>query len=87
MAKEYRTTIHEYTIEESSQDTRTWTVTSEKKLSEHKLNMIAQDGHMNPNSIEVIRDDDNIIQVEYDGVTYGDDSQVSVYGDTKDEEE
>ena len=80
-------TIHVYTIEESSQDTRAWTVTSEKKLTENELNMLAQDGHMNEHSIEVIRDEDNIIQVKYEGVEYGDDSQVSVYGDTKEEEE
>ena len=49
--------------------------------------MIAEDAHMQTHSIEVIRDDDNIIQVKYDGVEYGDDSFVSVYGDTKEEEE
>ena len=79
--------IHEYTLEESSHDVRTWTVTSKKKLTEHELNMLAQDGHMNEHSIEVIRDEDNIIQVSYKGVEYGDDSYLSVYGDTKEEEE
>ena len=79
--------IHEYILEESSHDVRTWTVTSEKKLTEQELNMIAEDAHMQTHSIEVIRDDDNIIQVKYDGVEYGDDSFVSVYGDTKEEEE
>ena len=82
-----KTKIHEYTLEESSHDIRRWTVTSEKKLTEHELNMISEDAHMNANSIEVIRDNDNIIQVKYDGVEYGDDSFVSVYGDTKEEEE
>ena len=56
--------IHEYTLEESSHDVRTWTVTSEKKLTEQELNMIAEDAHMQTHSIEVIRDDDNIIQVK-----------------------
>lgn len=79
--------LHEYTLEQSSHDIRTWTVTSEKKLTEHELNMLAEDAHMHEHSIEVIRDGNNIIQVTYDGVEYGDDSYVSVYGDTKEEEE
>jgi len=79
--------IHEYTLEESSHDIRKWTVTSEKKLTEHELNMIAEDAHMHEYSVEVIRRDSNIIEVSYEGVEYGDDSYVSIYGDTKEEEE
>jgi len=79
MTKEYN-----YTYEEWSQDTRSYRLTSPKQLTEQEVIDMCVDSGLDREG-EMTEDKKTKIVIEYDGVSYGDDCQTSVEGDTKDE--
>ena len=73
-----------YTYEEWSQDTRSYRVTSPKQLTEQEvIDMCVYSGLDREG--EMTEDKETKIVIEYDGVSYGDDCQTNVEGDTKEE--
>ena len=75
-----------YTYEEWSQDTRSYRVTSPKQLTEQEVIDMCVSSGMDREG-EMTEDKETKIVIEYDGVSYGDDCQTNVEGDTKFAEE
>jgi len=73
-----------YTYEEWSQDTRSYRVTSPKQLTEQEVIDMCVSSGMDREG-EMTEDKETKIVIEYDGVSYGDDCQTNVEGDTKEE--
>ena len=73
-----------YTYEEWSQDTRSYRVTSPKQLTEQEVIDMCVDSGLDREG-EMTEDKETKIVIEYDGVSYGDDCQTNVEGDTKEE--
>ena len=73
-----------YTYEEWSQDTRSYRLTSPKQLTEQEVIDMCVDSGLDREG-EMTEDKETKIVIEYDGVSYGDDCQTNVEGDTKEE--
>tara|TARA_R110001592_G_scaffold85133_1_gene251417 strand:+ start:244 stop:489 length:246 start_codon:yes stop_codon:yes gene_type:complete len=78
---------YEYTIEEWSQDTRKWTLRTDKKLKKTELEEIySKDSDFdNEGDEEVLSDVSNNTTFTFDGTSYGDDCQVEYFGDFESE--
>ena len=85
-------TQYHYTITEYSQDTRTWEISSDVKLTEEFITNNQSefcDVGQSEQSLRIIRnlEDEEItidkIEVAYSGTDYGDDTQVDIDGDFK----
>tara|TARA_Y100000114_G_scaffold93057_1_gene86469 strand:+ start:121 stop:357 length:237 start_codon:yes stop_codon:yes gene_type:complete len=76
---------YEYTIDEWSVDTRKWLVTSPKKLTYEQVVGLACDIPFGES--EVLMPGFEGVVVDFLGTEYGDDSQLKVLGDFKEEEE
>ena len=73
-----------YTVEECSQDTRTYTIESEVKLTEEDI----IDFYLvpiSPHSVETLQYKPKVT-VQFKGTNYGDDTRVEISGDVKEEE-
>jgi len=89
---EQQKTKYKYTITEYSQDTRTWEISSDVKLTEEFITNNQSefcDVGQSEQSLRIIRnlEDEEItidkIEVAYSGTDYGDDTQVDIDGDFK----
>ena len=79
-----KTEKHEYEVEEWSQDTRKWVFTSNRKLTYEELMEMFCDGvHMDEGKTETV---DDGVSVNYQGTSYGNNCEVELNGDFKEEE-
>ena len=72
-----------YEVSESSVDVRSWTIESDRQLTEEEVTDIYQDGNMDNEGKE--EEYSKGITMTYDGTEYGDDAQPKLEGDFKDE--
>ena len=72
-----------YEVSESSVDVRSWTIESDRQLTEEEDSDIYQDSQIEDEGKEYQHSDG--IMVTYDGTEYGDDAQPLFEGDFKDE--
>ena len=72
-----------YEVSESSVDVRSWTIESDKQLTEEEVSDIYQDSQIEDVSKEYQYSKG--ITITYDGTEYGDDAQPLLEGDFKDE--
>jgi len=79
MSKKYR-----YKVSESSVDVRSWTIKSDRQLTEKEVSDIYQDSQIEDEGKEYQYSDG--IMVTYDGTEYGDDAQPLLEGDFKNNE-
>ena len=80
MTKEF-----EYTYSETSVDTRVWTITSSKQLTEEEVEEYAQESGTfgEEGKVEEISDSQNgVVKIKFEGTEYGGDTQFEVDGDT-----
>jgi len=77
--------MYEYTIDEWSVDTRKWIVTSPEKLTYEQVVKLACD--IPYDKSELLMPSYEGVVVNFLGTEYGDDSQIEVLGDFKEEEE
>tara|TARA_R100000329_G_scaffold49276_1_gene45371 strand:+ start:1804 stop:2040 length:237 start_codon:yes stop_codon:yes gene_type:complete len=75
--------IYIYEVSESSVDVRSWTIKSDRQLTEEEVSDIYQDSQIEDEGQEYQYSDG--IMVTYDGTEYGDDAQPLFEGDFKDE--
>ena len=85
MSKKYR-----YKVSESSVDVRSWTIKSDKQLTEKEVSDIYQDSQIEDEGKEYQYSDEyqysKGITITYDGTEYGDDAQPLLEGDFKNNE-
>lgn len=74
-----------YEASEQTVDTRSWTIESDRQLTEEEVLEIYQDSQIEDEGKE--NEHSTGIVVTYDGTEYGDDSQPTVEGDFKEEED
>ena len=74
-----------YEASEQSVDVRSWTIESDRQLTEEEVFEIYQDSQIEDEGKEI--EYSTGIVVTYDGTEYGDDSQPLVEGDFKEEED
>ena len=72
-----------YEASEQSVDVRSWTIESDRKLTEEEVFEIYQDSQIEDEGKEI--EYSTGIVVTYDGTEYGDDAQPLVEGDFKEE--
>ena len=72
-----------YEVSESSVDVRSWTIESDRQLTEDQVEKIYQNSQIEDEGKEYQYSDG--ITVTYDGTEYGDDAQPLLEGDFKDE--
>ena len=72
-----------YEVSESSVDVRSWTIESDKQLTEDEVTDIYQDSQIDDEGKEHQYSDG--ITITYDGTEYGDDAQPLLEGDFKDD--
>tara|TARA_B100000424_G_scaffold215182_1_gene173030 strand:+ start:539 stop:772 length:234 start_codon:yes stop_codon:yes gene_type:complete len=72
---------YEYTVTESSVDTRRWIITSDSKLSEQDIMDIYIEIGFDNEDVRVQYCSVFNIITKYCGTEYGDDTQVSIEGD------
>ena len=70
---------YKYTYDEWSQDTKTWEIESNKKLTEQEIIEIATNTDMKENAQYKTKD----FVCEFKGTEWGDDSHFEITGDTK----
>ena len=76
---------YEYTYKETSVDTRVWTITSSKQLTEEEVEEYGMESGTfgQEGKVEEISDSQNgVVKIKFDGTEYGDDTQLEVEGDT-----
>jgi len=76
---------YEYRYIEQSVDVRTWKITSPKQLTEDEVKEYGMDSNFQ-NEGAITKFTHEKVEVEFEGVEYGDDTQIEVQGDTKEEE-
>ena len=74
-----------YEASEQSVDVRSWTIESDRQLTEEEVFEIYQDSQIEDEGKEI--EYSTGIVVTYDGTEYGDDAQPLVEGDFKEEED
>lgn len=74
-----------YTVEEHSVDTRTYIIESDLKLSEEEI-IDFYLTPISPHSIETLQFEPKVT-VQFNGTDYGDDAQITISGDIKEEKE
>ena len=79
MSKKYR-----YKVSESSVDVRSWTIKSDRQLTEKEVSDIYQDSQIEDEGKEYQYSKG--ITITYDGTEYGDDAQPLLEGDFKNNE-
>ena len=73
-----------YEASEQSVDVRSWTIESDRKLTEEEVTQIYQDSQIDDEGKEY--EYSKGIMVTFDGTEYGDDSIPNVQGDFKDDD-
>ena len=72
-----------YEVSESSVDVRSWTIESDRQLTEEEVSDIYQDSQIDDVGEEY--EHSKGITITYDGTEYGDDAQPLFEGDFKDD--
>ena len=75
---------YEYRYIEQSVDVRTWKITSKKQLTEDEVKEYGVESNWDKEGDITKHKKENVV-VEYEGVEYGDDTQIEVQGNTKEE--
>jgi len=78
---------YEYRYIEQSVDVRTWTITSPTQLTEEEVQEIGTDwGSFTEGETSIVEDDNYPkCKVFFDGIEYGDDTQIEIQGNTANE--
>jgi len=78
---------YEYRYIEQSVDVRRWTITSPTQLTEEEVREIGTDwGSFTEGETSIVEDDNYPkCKVFFDGIEYGDDTQIEIQGDTANE--
>ena len=75
---------YEYRYIEQSVDVRTWKITSPKQLTEDEVKEYGMDSNFQSEGA-ITKFPHEKVEVEFEGVEYGDDTQIEVQGNTKEE--
>ena len=79
--------VYTYTARETSEDTRTFTIKSDKKLTYDDVADIYQDSSLSEEDERKYIEYRKGVTMMYHGTDYGGDSDMNLDGDFKDEEE
>lgn len=72
-----------YEVSDSSVDVRSWTIESDRQLTEGEVAEIHENAHMDNEGKEQQYSEDKDITVTYNGTEYGDDAQPRLEGNFK----
>ena len=75
---------YEYRYIEQSVDVRTWKITSKKQLTEDEVKEYGMESNWQEEGVTTKFPHDKV-EVKFEGVEYGDDTQIEVQGNTKEE--
>ena len=76
---------YEYVVQDSSVDTRTHVINSEKQLTKDEISELISESALKEGVDELMRSNPYLITMQYRGTEYGGDCLVQCYGDVLEE--